>query len=407
MVHFDRTRPWSHLSAAEGVAAVIGIGLLALAWMMNDQWLITHFPPDYFPPYGWIERTVGAGRVVLVAGSFSLVFVVRGRAGLLLQRSMAGKWILPAAGTILAIVLALAAAEIILRSSGWKSVNSWDMRREPLRRHDPVLGWTLVPSHTGYLVTGGRKIEYANNAFSYRAPRQDIEPDFHRPTILLAGESVLGGFGLHWDESPTALLGKLEKVQTVDLSVGGYATDQIYLRLKGELARFERPVAVVILFSPMLFRRNVEDGRPHLGPDLVLRPSAQGSRLVEMARWAVPYRGVDETDRAIFTTRLILSAAVRLAKSRGAVPIVLVPQYLPENPAERLIRSRVLGNIDLPTLWVPLDSRWRLPGDWHPDARAARAIALAISNRLQSLAGDKAGRSASAAAEHTLISPSQ
>jgi hypothetical protein len=175
------------------------------------------------------------------------------------------------------------------------------------------------------------------------------------------------------------------KTQTVDLSVGGYATDQIYLRLKRELPRFKRPVAVVILFSPMLFRRNTEDFRPHLGSDLVLRPAVHRSKLMDMARWAIPYRSDEETDRAVSTTRAILSSTVRLAKSRGAVPIILVPQFEPENPAERLIRSRVLGNIDLPVLFVPLDRRWRIPGDWHPNAHAARVMALAISDRLRCL----------------------
>jgi hypothetical protein len=167
------------------------------------------------------------------------------------------------------------------------------------------------------------------------------------------------------------------------MSVGGYATDQTYLRLKSELRRFQKPVAVVFLFSPMLFRRNGENGRPHLDPDLVLRPTVERPKLMEIARWAIPYRSVEETNRAIDTTRSILGSVVRLAKSRGAVPIIFVPQFEPEIPAERNIRERVLGNIDLPVVSVALDRNWRLPNDWHPDAQASRVMAAAIARDLE------------------------
>ena len=369
--------------AGECAAVIFGIGLLACSWMMNEQWLIIHFPPDYFPPYNSIENAVHGVRIVLAIAGISLIFLVRRQAGALLVWTASGTRPLTIAAIVLAVILALAVAEFILRSSGWQSVNFGEIKREPLRLHDPTLAWTLQPSHTGYLVTGGRRIEYANDVFGYREPNQETKPDFARPTIVLAGESVMGGFGLNWDESIAGQVNHLTGTQTVDLSVGGYATDQIYLRLKRELRRFQRPVAIVILFSPMLFRRNTEDFRPHLGPDLVLRPAVHRSKLMDLARWAIPYRSVKETDRAILTTREILSATVRLAKARGALPIVLVPQFLPEQPAERLIRSRVLENIDLPVLSVPLDGRWHLAGDWHPNARAAKTMALAISSRLR------------------------
>ena len=371
--------------ATEGVAVVLGIGLLVLAWMMDEQWLVMHFPPDYFPPFSWINNVVQAVRVFLVAAGAGMVFFVRRKAGLIVGRAATGKWILPAAAMIAAIVLALGAAEFILRSSGWQSVLAGDMVREPARLRDPVLGWIQEPSHTGYLVTGGRRISYASDVFGFREPNRYSAPDFSRPTILLAGESVMGGFGLKWDESISAQLSRLMKIQTADLSVGGYATDQTYLRLNAELPRFHRPVAIVFLFSPMLFRRNGEDGRPHLNPDLVLQPAVERSKLMEIARWAIPYRSEDETDRAVYTTREILGSVVRLAKSRGAIPIILVPQFVPENRAERQIRLRVLGDIDLPVIRVALDRHWRLPHDWHPNPHAAHLMAVAIARYLQPL----------------------
>lgn len=392
MVHSYRSKLPTREKIAEGLAVLVGGGLLALAWIMNDRWLITHFPPDYFPPYNWIENGVHGARLILATVGTGLILVVRRQAASFLAWATDVTHMPLIAATILAVVLALTAADFILRSSGWQSVNTGEMQREPLRRHDPILGWTLEPSHTGYLVTGGRRIEYANDVFGFREPSQATKPDFARPTIVLAGESVMGGFGLRWDESVAGQISDMMKIQTVDLSVGGYATDQIYLHLKREFPRFQRPVAVVILFSPMLFRRNTENFRLHLGPDLRLRPAVQRSKVMDLARWAIPYRSVEETDRAILTTRAVLGSTVRLAKSRGAVPIVLVPQFLPEKPAEGLIRSRVFENIDLPVLSVPLDARWRLLGDWHPNAHAAHVIAAAISDRIRSMRSMPPGR---------------
>jgi hypothetical protein len=68
------------------------------------------------------------------------------------------------------------------------------------------------------------------------------------------------------------------------------------------------------------------------------------------------------------------------------VPVIVVPQFTPEEPDERELRNRVLDGANLPVVRVELDGGWRIPGDGHPDARAAHAIATAIATRLQPLA---------------------
>jgi len=73
-----------------------------------------------------------------------------------------------------------------------------------------------------------------------------------------------------------------------------------------------------------------------------------------------------------------------LARARGAVPLIVVPQFIPEAPEEREIRSRVLDEAGLPYVWVQLDASWHVPNDGHPDARGAHAIAVAIANQLLS-----------------------
>ena len=101
-----------------------------------------------------------------------------------------------------------------------------------------------------------------------------------------------------------------------------------------------------------------------------------------LANFLVPYHGDAEIDRGIQATRAVLLATADLARAHHAVPLVVVPQFGPEGPVERMIRRRVLDDAGLAYVQIPLDPNWRLPGDSHPDARAAHAIAVAIAARL-------------------------
>jgi hypothetical protein len=91
-------------------------------------------------------------------------------------------------------------------------------------------------------------------------------------------------------------------------------------------------------------------------------------------------------------TQDALRAAVAAARARGAEAIVVVPQLLPEDSSERAVRTRVLDEGRIPYLLVPLDPRWRLSVDRHPDARGAAAIAAAISARLRPAVGARPAR---------------
>src|SRR5207302_2796193 len=102
--------------------------------------------------------------------------------------------------------------------------------------------------------------------------------------------------------------------------VSGFATDQAYLRLATELPRFRHPVAVVSLFAPSIFDRNLDDDRPHLGMGLVWLPPVPQWRLMALARRLLGYRSEETVERGAAVTRGVLTAAVRLARSRGVVP---------------------------------------------------------------------------------------
>ena len=214
-----------------------------------------------------------------------------------------------------------------------------------------------------------------------RSVATPVDPE--RPTVVFTGESMMVGHGLSWEESVPGQVEALLRTQTANLAVHGFATDQAYLRLAQELPRFRRPVAVVSLFTPVLFNRNLDDDRPHLGPGLVWLPAQHHWRLTALARFLVPYRSNDAIERGIVVTREILRATVDLASARGAVPLIIVPQFGPEDAAGAMLRRRILDESGVPYVWVELEPAWRLAWNWHPDARGAHVIAAAIAARLR------------------------
>jgi len=172
-------------------------------------------------------------------------------------------------------------------------------------------------------------------------------------------------------------------MQSGKIAVHGFGSDQAYLRLQMELPRFRRPAAIVSLFMPTLFGRNLDDDRPHLGPGLVWLPASQHSRLASIAKLAVPYRSDETVERGVTVTRDVFHATVELARARGATPLILVPQFGSEGPGEEMLRRRILDETGLPYVRVEINAAWRLPWDRHPNPAAARTIAAAVAARLQ------------------------
>lgn len=370
----------AHIIVEISIASV-GVVLSVSALLANQRWLDHHFLPSFYTgraTYVLIESMV---RIVVAAIGVILASVVRRPLCKFITDHPAR-----AAQITLAVVLAFPATEFVLRLrySRMAMKEEYPAQIEPSRWLDPKLGWVFVPSRTGYQTVGKRTVEYAIDANGYRVRSVDEPVDTNRPTIVFAGESIMVGERLTWEESIPAQTGAILGVQSANVAVSGFANDQAYLRLQAELRHFRRPVAVVLLFMPLLFDRNLNDDRPHLGPGLVWLPAVHRWRLATIARFLVPYRSDETIERGVSVTREVLRATIELARARDAVPLIVVPQFTPEEPEEREIRSRVLDEAGSPYVWVQLDPDWRVPGDAHPDARAAHAIAVAIANQLRS-----------------------
>ena len=81
-------------------------------------------------------------------------------------------------------------------------------------------------------------------------------------------------------------------------------------------------------------------------------------------------------------TQRALKAQIALVETRGARAIILVPQFLPEEPRERAIRREVLDDAAIPYVLAPVRADWRSPLHGHPDPRGSRAIAEVVVDAL-------------------------
>jgi len=358
--------------------AAIALGLIAWVAIANQQWFDRHFLPAFFVSRRTYVLIESIGRAAAAIVGLALLLFVRPRLGRFVARNP-----LLVINAIVAVALACLASELILSQLHLHAAEQEPFGQEPRRRIDAHLGWTFVPSRAATHLEDGRMVEYAFDANGYRVRHAGEAVDLNAPSILFTGESTIVGEGLTWEESIPAQVGAMVGVQPANLAVSAYATDQAYMRLQAELPRFRQPIAVVMVFTPTLFDRNMDSDRPHLGPGLKWQPRVDRSRLLDIIRLLVRYRKEDTIERGIATTREVLHAATDLARSRGAAPLVVVPQFAPEQPDEAALRHRVLDGSDLPIVRIELDGTWRIPGDGHPDARAAHAIAEAIAARLR------------------------
>jgi len=358
--------------------AIVGAAFLVTALAATQPWLDRHFLPSFLlPRYRYIQIETSVRFFLGIIGAL-LILLARPAA-----RRVTTRTAQRALHIGIAALLAIVAAELALDHLGLGPTEWLSREDEPRRQPDPQLGWTLLPSRVGHKTIGGRTVEYAMDSAGYRVHSLADPIDYERPTILFAGESMMFGEGLSWDESVPAEVGASIRIQSANLAVHGYSTDQVYLRLRQELPRFRHPVAVVTLFMTALFGRNLDDDRPHLGPGLVWLPAVRHSQMKSLATMLVPYRSDKTVERGIAVTREALRATVALARAHGAVPLIVVPQFGREEELERTLRGKILDEAGVPYVLVEINPEWRLPWDQHPDARASHEIAGAVAVRLQ------------------------
>jgi hypothetical protein len=373
-----------NVRVANAVAGAAGLALVALAAAAGRGWTESHFLPAW--AWGWEVqlRILLVLRIVVAMAGLLLLLVVRPRLARGIAAGRGREIVFAGISALVAVAAAFGVSEAVLRTKTWHSVQERSDFAEPRRLRDPVLGWTFLPNHAGSVRLGGRIVRYATEAHGYRVPALGQGVDFSRPAAVFAGESIVFGYGLEWPETIPAQFERMTGIQGANIAVNAHATDQSLLRLRRELPRFAHPVAVIVPFVPVLLDRNLDRDRPHLDRNLDWRPAERPPlRLVELARRPLRYRSTRSIRDGVAMTQAALRASIALARARGAEPVILVPQHRPEVARETAVRRMVLdaGHIPYLLVWLPPD--WRVPGDRHPDARAAHAMAAAIAQVLE------------------------
>jgi hypothetical protein len=368
-------------ACTEAFLLLAGVGLLVLALLADEAWFNRHVlshvfvTRDHQVMWWLVERSLTA-LLGLV-----LIIWIRRWAGRQVQQRKGKDLAIQCAFSLLAILLSCVVSEYVLRHVSSSHVEPWAVREEPLRQADVHLGWKNVPSRTGVEIVGGQQIAYHVDAEGHRIAAPGGSVDHDRPSVLLAGESIMFGYRLNWANSIGGRLEAMTGTQIANLAVNAYSTDQMTMQLNAELPRFRRPVAVVALFMPTLLERNLLQDRPYLDAALHWRPADPQWQLERLIiKKIAPIHRAATIEQGIAKTRAALRAIVDSARASHAEPLILVPSFMPEPPVVRDLRLRILS--DLPCLLVPLDPLWRIAKDGHPDARADLVMARAITDEL-------------------------
>jgi hypothetical protein len=368
------------------MAALLLVGAIALFFLvfaarMTHDWAENHLLPDILVRSDWLMTIVQAERLIMALAGLLLLLLIIPRPG----RSAAkcGKAALHALLIGVAISLALPASEVGMQIFSGRRGNSWNFRDEPLRRIDPRLGWSYVPSRRVIDPEFPSRPLYVIDSHGYRVPPRISTLDRTAPSVLFAGESIMFGKGLDWQETLAGRIQALSAIQSANLAVTAYSAGQTYLRLKSELPKFNRPIAVVILFGPTLLVRDLDRNRPWIDRAGQWHPAERSWYLSRLGRVLFPYRSPAAIEEAVAADRQILLRDVALVKSRGAEPLILVPVFQPEQPREKALRKAIFGGAGIPNLIVPLDQHWRLHPDLHPDALAHAVMAQVVWIRLE------------------------
>jgi hypothetical protein len=374
----------------QALVVALGVALCAFALGADRDWFEVHTTRTYCATdaatlrwFAFARWALGAVGVVACA----LASRVGAWAGERSARDMG--WAV--LRVVVAAALALVVADLVLRVKMRRAPEPIPTCQLPPLEHDARLTWRYRGPNTVAFVDGGRSVEYAFDADGDRAPAPGHVTDPARPTLLFAGESVTLGLGLPWEETYPAIVGDRLGMQIVNASVHGYGDDQIYLRMHDRLVTLERPSAVITIAMAELLWRDVATWRDRL----VL---GQKGDLEHVPAWpdflgTSPLRKILESvgsfhgGEAIALARAFLAATARDARARGAYPLVVLTNYglncLPDETGRPSIEKRLFEGLSVDHVRVDLDPAWLISSNRHPDARASRAIADAVTLALK------------------------
>lgn len=139
-------------------------------------------------------------------------------------------------------------------------LNEWAGRSDTYLQYDAVLGWSIRPATTAEWEGS----TYSSNSIGLRSNREyALPPPVGVTRIGAFGPSFTHGDEVQGDETWQAQLEQLRpEVEAMNWGVGGYGTDQAFLRYQTQGAAYH-PQIVIIGFEEDNLGRNVNRYRPY------------------------------------------------------------------------------------------------------------------------------------------------
>jgi hypothetical protein len=185
-----------------------------------------------------------------IAAEFTLNFLKRNKKGfLLLFLSLVASF----------YILEFALEKLNYPYTGCKEMG--ETEETAFGHFDQDTGWSYNSMVTYY--REGSKYSFNKYGFRTDDPLRDI--DYSKPRILFIGDSITFGYGLNYEETFAAKIGKLlgDKFEVVNIGVEGFATDQTLHRLRDSM-EVVKPSIVVYTFIPDHINRNINSDRQEL-----------------------------------------------------------------------------------------------------------------------------------------------
>jgi len=234
------------------ISLSLGAALLTWAIRADADWFDRHVLPTYCPraPSTLVFETCARWSAAFAAAL--VVLFVRPKLGRWAARRERPRLWYAAARLAGAVSLALVVCDVVLRFRQ-RPRRLEDDEGLPPMRVDETGNYVPIPSRVKDFAVQGRSVRYELDAEGNRAASVRNASDPRAATLLFTGESITLGWGVAYEESYPALVGRDLGVQSVNLAVTGFSSDQAFLRLREALPRFALPVALVtIVIAPVI-----------------------------------------------------------------------------------------------------------------------------------------------------------
>jgi hypothetical protein len=136
-----------------------------------------------------------------------------------------------------------------------------DIEESMFGHYDAMTGW----SYDEFVSHYRDGVVYHLGEWGVRSDNPLRKIDYSKPRILFIGDSITFGYGLNYEETFAAKIGKLlgDKFEVVNLGVQGYGTDQALIRMRQYIGTI-KPSIIVYTHIPDHLERNINSDRSQL-----------------------------------------------------------------------------------------------------------------------------------------------